>query len=90
MILGTLLREARGDERSIYQVEWETGIAHSVISKAERGKALPSLPTLLRLAGYYGANTEEWIAALERDRINAQRTRMEEGEVLVIPVQSVA
>jgi transcriptional regulator with XRE-family HTH domain len=75
--IGELLTAARGP-RSIYRVEKETEISHAAISKAERGKILPSVALLDQLARYYDRTDEldDWIAALERDRIARQRARL--------------
>jgi transcriptional regulator with XRE-family HTH domain len=75
--IGRLLTAARGP-RSIYRVEKETEISHAAISKAERGKVLPSIALLERLARYYDRTNEldDWIATLERDRIAQQRDRL--------------
>jgi transcriptional regulator with XRE-family HTH domain len=70
--IGALLREARAS-RSIYQVERESHIPHSSISKAERGVMLPTFRLLERLAAYYQCpdDLHTWLQARARDRIAA-------------------
>ncbi len=52
--MGKLLRELRG-ERSLRQVEADTGIANSYLSNLESGLKRPGVRTLAKLSRYYQA-----------------------------------
>ena len=50
--VGRLLRELRGD-RTLRQVEADTGVSNSYLSNLESGLKRPGVRTLAKLAGYY-------------------------------------
>ncbi len=56
------MREIRLEkEKSILDVEKETGLAHQNISRWERNLVMPSIDACVKLAEYYGVSIEELI-----------------------------
>jgi transcriptional regulator with XRE-family HTH domain len=51
-LLGAYLKELRA-ERSLYQIEKDSGIPRSLISRYERGVLTPEYKTLKRFADFY-------------------------------------
>lgn len=66
--IGDVLRQLRG-ERTLRQVESDTGIRNSYISRLENGVSRPGVKTLTRLATYYGVNARNllWQAGLVKE-----------------------
>ena len=60
--IGPLLRELRG-ERSLRQLEEETGIAYSYLSIIERGNKRPGPRVLSRLAAYHDVPLDDLLGA---------------------------
>ena len=56
--IGELLRDLRGN-RTLREVEQESGIPNSYLSNVESGGKRPGLKTLSKLANYYGVPLEE-------------------------------
>ncbi len=62
--LGTVLRRMRG-ERTLRDIERDTGIANSRLSNIERGNQQPGLKFLGRMADYYHTSVAEIIRQAE-------------------------
>lgn len=62
--IGVVLRQMRG-ERTLRDVERETGIANSRLSNVERGCGQPGLKLLGRMAEYYQTSVAEIIRRAE-------------------------
>lgn len=59
MIEGTRMRQARG-ERSLKQVERDTGISRGLVSRLESGRRHDAyLSTVEKLARYYGVTVND-------------------------------
>ena len=75
--LGTVLKNLRG-ERSLRDVQRDTGVANSYLCNVERGSQQPGLKTLSRMAKYYQVSVADIIrqAELMRDhQLDPQETR---------------
>lgn len=58
--IGALLRELRGD-RTLREVEADTGISNSYLSNLEMGRKNPGIKSLSRLAEYYEVPLEDLV-----------------------------
>lgn len=56
--LADQLRKLRGD-KTLYQVQQETGLPRITISRYERGENIPSVANLKKLSHYYGCDYKE-------------------------------
>lgn len=57
--LGQKLKSLRG-ERSLYQIEKESGIARSLLRRYEVGTLIPESDMLKRLAAFYGQSFQDF------------------------------
>jgi len=55
-------------KKTLGEIERETGIARSLLSRYERGEVLPNLPNLRKLQRVYPGSVDEIMAAIERAR----------------------
>ena len=80
--IGAVLRRLRG-ERTLREVQRETGIANSYLCNVERGSQQPGLKLLAKMAGYYQIGMADIIrqAELLRDNnMNPEGTRIADVE----------
>jgi len=65
-ILGTRLKELRiGKEMYLEDVQKETDITKSLLSRYERGIIVPGLVALITLSRYYGVSIDKLIESIK-------------------------
>lgn len=65
-ILGTRLKELRIKKgMSLEDVQKETGITKSLLSRYERGVVIPGLVALITLSRYYGVSIDKLIESIK-------------------------
>jgi transcriptional regulator with XRE-family HTH domain len=65
------IRRSKGE--TLLDMQSKTGISVAHLSDIERGKALPGLPLIGRLAGAYGISAEEVIAILSAGQVKLEQ-----------------
>ncbi len=74
--LGNFLKELRGEELSLKDVEKGAGISSGLIWDYERGEKIPGTDNLLKLAEYYEVPYEEIRAKYYVDTLADERERV--------------